>query len=418
MNGELKHIFDESACLSRRQLKDYVSGQMANEECHAVEHHLNGCPLCSSAIDGMLLDPAKALETVTEMNTDFLKEHFMLKNPQANTNTAAPAAPIMETPKPGAKMKPFWRTAAAAAAIFAVICLFWYIRSAQRSDQNVMIAQKFDDEKNARAAAAKAEAEQAPKPVAEENTLAATAPSGETASPPETVPAQQAVTASAEQAGKVQQNEAPAADMAAAKKASDEQAKMLKQVPPALADNKKALAEKAKNTPEAKKPGSPETSKLAVGNNTRNPAKDEHHASTENVVAAKEDKSNKNKAATETVHTLAQPAAPAPAARNEASADAASGAGANSAEKLPEDKLDRGKYYFKKQKWSEALAEYKGEINNASKSKRHEASYMAAQCYVKLGNNKEAERLLKIIVDEGGAEKRHAKKLLESIDKQ
>lgn len=412
MNGELKHIFDESACLSRRQLKDYVSGQMANEECHAVEHHLNGCPLCSSAIDGMLLDPAKALETVTEMNTDFLKEHFMLKNPQANTNTAAPAAPIMETPKPGAKMKPFWRTAAAAAAIFAVICLFWYIRSAQRSDQNVMIAQKFDDEKNARAAAAKAELQQSQKPVAEENTLAATAPSGETASPPETELVQTAAVVPAEQAGKAQQDEARAsADMATAKKTPEDQAKTVKQVPP-------ALAEKAKNTPEAKKPGSPETSKLAVGNNTRNPAKDEHHASTENVVAAKEDKSNRNKAATETVHTLAQPAAPAPAARNEASADAASGAGANSAEKLPEDKLDRGKYYFKKQKWSEALAEYKGEINNASKSKRHEASYMAAQCYVKLGNKKEAERLLKIIVDEGGAEKRHAKKLLESIDKQ
>jgi len=140
--------------------------------------------------------------------------------------------------------------------------------------------------------------------------------------------------------------------------------------------------------------------------------RDDRRSATETVASLKQDEVSKAKTAADAqVHTFAQ-AAPSTASRSEQPMTTQA---AGSAEKEPSDKLDKGKYYFDKQKWGEALNEYKGEINNSSKPKRHQATFMAAQCYLKLGNNKEAERLLKIIVDEGGAQKRHAKKLLESL---
>jgi hypothetical protein len=422
MNGDLKHIFDESVCLSSRQLKDYVSGHMANEECHAVEHHLNGCPLCSAAVDGMLLEPERSLATMAEMNTDFLKEQFNLKNPQVQLNSIAQQdTPIMETPKPGAKMKPFWRTVAAAAAVFGTICIFWYVRSSQRSDQNAFIAQKFDEEKTPKTSSPKQEVQQVQPAQTAGNADVATEETS--AAPPETQTttvdnnAAAGVATAGVQAKPAEAKPAniPAVD---AKKAADDKAKAAQ----LLADNKKSLAEKAKAVPDAKKID-PNAGKQPAGNVAKLAAKDEHHVLPEKPAAVAKQDNSRNKAAEPAqVHTMAAaapPPAPAPAHIESTAATAGTEAkSAKTSDDLPADKMDRAKYYFKKEKWADALKEYKTEINNSSKSKRHEASYMAAQCYIKLGNSKEAQRLLKIVVDEGGPDKRHAKKLLESIEKQ
>ena len=93
MSEQLKHIFDSSACLSKRQLKDYVTGIMSREESYALEHHVNTCFFCSEALDGML-EHSDALVTVDQLNTGFLKDHFSLTNPQIHLNSLAPAAAV------------------------------------------------------------------------------------------------------------------------------------------------------------------------------------------------------------------------------------------------------------------------------------------------------------------------------------
>jgi hypothetical protein len=121
MKEELKHIFDHSACMTRRQMVDYLDGQMALEECHAVEHHINGCPLCSTAMDAVL-NNRDSLHTIETLNTVFLKEHFHLITPEIHLNslTAASSANKKTTKQ---KIHPLWYLGAAIAGT-AAICYF------------------------------------------------------------------------------------------------------------------------------------------------------------------------------------------------------------------------------------------------------------------------------------------------------
>ncbi|MCI5080554.1 MAG: zf-HC2 domain-containing protein, partial [Saprospiraceae bacterium] len=52
-------IFTKSACLSRQRLEGYVQGTLDRPTVREVEHHLNDCPLCSQAVEGMkMLQPS------------------------------------------------------------------------------------------------------------------------------------------------------------------------------------------------------------------------------------------------------------------------------------------------------------------------------------------------------------------------
>lgn len=423
MKEELKHIFDESVCLSSRQLKDYVAGHMSNEECHAVEHHLNSCPLCSAAVDGMLLQPEKALETINQFNTDFLREHLGLKNPQpqanSNANGSAPASqapdeqeartvtPII--PIPRFNVRSLIRPVSIAAALVLIFMLVWYLRPDSRDAKNGVIAQKLDNEQNAKAS----QKELRDEPVLPAENAAAPAPAPATVTPEPQPQAPEeskalAATGAADNLGK----EKTADKIADAKKAAPEVKVANAAAGPQATAPKKALTETKKDIATGKE------QLVNAAKPSKAPAKDEHKA-IEQLAAAKNDQAGYKTASdnNSNVHAFSQPAA-AIASRSEVAAplskNADAGAGA-ATEQLPADRQDRGKYYFNQQKYGEALKEYKNDINSSSKSKRHEATYMAAQCYIKLGNTKEAERLLKIIVDEGGSQKRHAKKLLESL---
>ncbi|MBS1587486.1 MAG: tetratricopeptide repeat protein [Bacteroidetes bacterium] len=422
MKEELKHIFDESVCLSSRQLKDYVAGHMSNEECHAIEHHLNSCPLCSAAVDGMLLQPEKALETISQFNTDFLREHLGLKNsqPQANSNNAnnAPTSQVADEqearaatpviPIPKFNVRSLIRPVSIAAALVLIFVLVWYLRPDSKDARNGVIAQKLDNEQSTKTS----QNELRDEPVLPAGNAAAPAPAPSPApqSQPEVQEGSKALvaTGAADNLG----NEKTADKIADTKKAAPEA-----KIPSPAAGPAQAIATK-KTLAETKKDAV--TAKNQVANavkQAKTPAKDDHKT-IEQVAVAKNDQAGYKTASdnNSNVHAFSQPAT-AIASRSEAaapskSADAGTGA---AAEQLPSDRQDRGKYYFNQQKYGEALKEYKNDINSSSKSKRHEATYMAAQCYIKLGNTKEAERLLKIIVDEGGSQKRHAKKLLESL---
>ncbi|HXS36138.1 MAG TPA: zf-HC2 domain-containing protein [Flavipsychrobacter sp.] len=126
MNQQLSHIFDKSACLTRRQIKDYLDGSMTPEECHAVEHHLNDCIFCSEAVDGMLDTRYEAAETVAELDTSFLNEHFHSITPQVHLNSLAPSQAIA-IHKHKNKMQPVWSTTSIAVAVLVSLGVVWYV---------------------------------------------------------------------------------------------------------------------------------------------------------------------------------------------------------------------------------------------------------------------------------------------------
>jgi len=105
MNELLKHIFDDSACLTRRQINDYINGVMGSEECHAAEHHINSCPFCSEAIEGMAADPQGSAMAVNELDATFLQEHFTQHIPQVHLNSLSPATRPADYIYPDTKTK-------------------------------------------------------------------------------------------------------------------------------------------------------------------------------------------------------------------------------------------------------------------------------------------------------------------------
>jgi len=122
MKHKLAYILDTSSCITKRQLKDYAAGIMSVEECHAMEHHINGCPFCNDALDGMLLQsPDETLAIATGLNGNFIKAHFSLQSPQIHLNSMAPAM----SHKGKHKMKPFWlKTSIAAVLIVGAVLLY------------------------------------------------------------------------------------------------------------------------------------------------------------------------------------------------------------------------------------------------------------------------------------------------------
>lgn len=144
MNNQLKHIFDESVCLTKRQLKDYTSGQMSREECHAVELHLNSCPLCSMAVEGLSEHPQESVAVLTTLNNGFIQEHFRQSMPQVHLNSiahaAAPAATMPHT-KSKKHAQPMWRNASIAAVLVIFCGLAWFWESG-KNKKNDLLAQK------------------------------------------------------------------------------------------------------------------------------------------------------------------------------------------------------------------------------------------------------------------------------------
>jgi hypothetical protein len=133
MNTQLEHIFDDSTCLTRRQLRDYANGTMSAEECHAAEHHINSCPFCSEAIEGMAIHEAEAIGAVNELNTRFLKEHFDSHMLQVHLNSLAPVASANSydykgTKKHGHKNGIVITGSSVAAAVLLILGVMGYLR--------------------------------------------------------------------------------------------------------------------------------------------------------------------------------------------------------------------------------------------------------------------------------------------------
>ncbi len=67
MNTEINYIFNQSSCLTSREVEQYVSGTINDKELRRVELHLADCPMCSDEIDGYtLLKDKKTLPNVVD----------------------------------------------------------------------------------------------------------------------------------------------------------------------------------------------------------------------------------------------------------------------------------------------------------------------------------------------------------------
>lgn len=127
MCEQLKRIFDSSACLSRRQLKDYVSGQMSREEEYAAEYHVNTCLLCSEALDG--LGKKASVLIFEELDANFLEDHFSLINPQIHLNSIAPsmgAQPVTRVLKKK-NNAPLLKPTSILSALILAFAVLWYL---------------------------------------------------------------------------------------------------------------------------------------------------------------------------------------------------------------------------------------------------------------------------------------------------
>lgn len=138
-NEQLKHIFESSTCLTKKQMISYVSGNMTNEEAHAVETHLNSCMLCSDAVDGMLEQQAKALQELPTLNADFLKSNLPDTGKQINLTAASSQQKTIKKNN----VQNLWRSVSLAAGLLLLVVSVWYYRMLQEDSAKPQIAQEL-----------------------------------------------------------------------------------------------------------------------------------------------------------------------------------------------------------------------------------------------------------------------------------
>ncbi|MBL7682249.1 MAG: hypothetical protein JNK00_02720 [Flavipsychrobacter sp.] len=387
---QLKHIFDQSSCLTKKQLKGYVSGSMTNEEVHAVEVHLNSCPMCSDAVDGLFAEQEGGFAAMSKVNTDFLKEHFGNSNPQIHLNNVVPGAVVKAKKPTPAMMKAkstrsyfAFRVTSVAATILLAMAAIWYYRLTQDvMTENSTIAQELSQpETNTQ------------QPALPDNTetLAAIPVADSTSVPVQSIIQESSTT---QDEGVV----AMAEDMSAKEKPG-----LLKR----LGNKVETIA--AKKT----------TEKVLGAIKNNDP--DKYATSAKNQFVEDQKKKNKEEIAVSAYKVpligederkviTADEIEKMPT-RNTGSMTATA-----ALEDVKLEKIEQADKLFQAGKLNDALSMYTQEMRNAkNKGKRQQAAIGAVRCYIVLGNKYKAKDILRSIVDEGGPYKREAKRMLKEM---
>ncbi|MBS1645249.1 MAG: hypothetical protein JST36_09450 [Bacteroidetes bacterium] len=153
MNTELLHILDNSVCLTSKQAREYLAGSMLPIESHAVEMHLNVCPLCRIAIEGFEEFSLSDTKPIEELSANFLKEHFDRISPQIHLNTLAPSVVLKPTGASKSISAHFWRSLAIASSVLLAFGVLWYFefKEPQQSQERQIaevVKQKIPTENN------------------------------------------------------------------------------------------------------------------------------------------------------------------------------------------------------------------------------------------------------------------------------
>lgn len=366
-NEQLKHIFDSSACLTQKQMRNYVAGSMTNEEVHAAEVHLNSCPMCSDAADSLFEQQEAGLSAMQALNADFLKDHFGNSNPQIhlNTFTTAHHTKHIDLQKKKAKVHHLWRTASIAAGLLLLAGILWYYRVANLITEN--------------------------KPIAQEVTLPS---SQEKASVPAPIAMNEPVVTQADK-------QPAATDHAGFSEI-----------------NTTGVQRNAKVTQDA-------------GAGTLTTAADVQPFKTveEGVIARNAEEQQPEKASVAKALTNARaaervedmPVAAVPRSfGNSYNTDAATGAAvtedAVKTEAVHTDKLDQAGKLYETKRYNDALNIYLRELNNTKDNDRKDAARIgAAQCYLAIGDTTKAKVYLMAAFAGKGRYKREAKRMLKNI---
>jgi hypothetical protein len=389
MKEDVKHIFDRSACLNKRQIEAYLSGNMITEEVYAIEHHINGCPLCSMALDG-IQQRTDALEVIGQLNSDFLKDHFAVMPEPASSGAAA----YVKNLKPKA-------VAAAAASsgsgagtaiklavgIAACIGILWFIQNAGKDKQTEKQVAATEQSVNETPVEEQSVIVEEPL-LADTQVVVAEEPPVETRLEDEAAAAKVAVGPPENK-----KPEVVARPAVTTKPATTQTAKITVPPPP------KATTAKV---PPPKTPVAPQkTAPVALAKPLPPPSPKEIAREQPKPQPARQEPAPEPK-----VERQEPKEEPKPAAKKEES------------EELPSDPIAAGKALMDKRNYNAAINKMRNEMRSNNKSRRQEAVMLVAKCYQQMGNKDRAKELLTSLVDEGGKEKKAAKKALKEVDKE
>ena len=367
MNKErLKHIFENSACLTSRQIKGYVTGKMVHEEAHAVEVHLLSCPFCRDAVEALTeYRPQGAVNIMEKLDAGFIAKHLGITTQEINISKNIPqvikAGSFSTAPekKKPAEVRKLWKPMALAASLLAIVAVLWFMRDTIFPQNNEQLAQTT-------VAEPKQEQEIAYQPatdvavIADEDTAA-------TASPP-TIVDKTAVAvaedipppAAQKDAGTVKETE---------KKTVDQKPVLTKDLPSGAAKKEEAPLSLAARQPV--------TDPLPRMGNSYTPPEPVVAAE---VVTVKEEKASLKKRA-DVARTGLEKA---------------------------DDLYNSGKY-------RRALKIYQDEMGDTRSNRKDAATLMAAKCHIELGEEMQARTLLSSLVQENSVKKVQAQQLLNQL---
>ncbi|MEO6831773.1 MAG: zf-HC2 domain-containing protein [Chitinophagaceae bacterium] len=374
MKEQLIHILDASVCLSRRQITEYLSGKMLPIEAHAVEVHLNSCPLCRMAVEGFEENIGSASAALESLNNNFLKEHFHTIAPQIHLNSMAPTAALGGRTSKKILTIQFWRNTAVAATVLLAFGFMWYFEFGEKHGQ-----ERISLALNA--------------PEKPENTTAtsltrvseATTRSKAYSELPNTkVPTEKGVSASSLLA-------APEKEMAptvSTLKDATVETTNLGKSKPSKASREGLIAKNDEALHQSNEAVSSESADLAM--------------------PISEDKA-------ETFRAKKSIDKPATALAKSLVGKDEKGAAPTASRK---SLLETGDELFEAGKYEKALAQYNRQMQTGSRDKQTAAAIKAAKCYSLLGNKTRATELLKYIMETGsGADKRAARKVLRTLNR-
>lgn len=377
MNKEqLRHIFDNSACLSPRQLRSYASGKMVHEEAHAVEMHLLSCPFCHDALEGVKEQiPNGSLDEVENIDSTFLQKHFGISNPDVELNNVATPAKTEKLAKKVetiANRPALLRNLGIAASVLILVGILWFMRDSIFTTQNnEQLAQNTE-----------------PRDI----------------TPPAATTTPMEVTQTEEEQSTPAENDVATIEEASKGEVSDEVKNET-----IASERIAAIPEKPMKEPE--KVQEEKTNLAAAKPNLE-----------EQKVAKKETVTKQEKAET----TIASDNSYYDKRLgNSYNSDEVKPAAAIAAQPADEDVvpeppanlqgIDKGDYLYKQGKYRDALKVYQEEMFDTKSSRRDLATLKAAQCHKNLGEKTQAKTLLNSLVRDNSPLKDQAQKSLEQM---
>ncbi|RYE06825.1 MAG: tetratricopeptide repeat protein, partial [Sphingobacteriales bacterium] len=348
---------------------------------------------CSEAIEGLFEQKeGRAVETLIELDTDFLKDHLSLQHPQIHLNSLAAAQPVAtHYPHKKRNSQPLWRNISIAAALALGLGVFWLAKYGNQNGlhTNQPIAQQTETTPPATSINN-----------GEREPLADNAPVSRATPTQQPEPMQPLKNGS--------DPKAPQTLLMADKKQDTEDARP--------APGNVANADEAREAPRQKE------EEVAV--NAYKAATIDRPAAAPKPLANSEQiekmptRNTDGVASTSAGTYSGSDGLKVGGGRSNANNNYVVDGVQTKAKKatVTDDHLTTGDNFYNERKYNQALNAYKKELNSGDKSRRQKAGLMAARCYLALGQKTEAKGLLNDLVQNGsGGAKREAKRMLSDM---